>query len=88
MKHEWLETGRQLLTEDSFDFERDFLLPLPDAALKGAARGRALYSDSAAFSQKLLGSAGRAASCVTRAPVAAERLGGGPFLPPGAVGKC
>ena len=55
VKKEWLALGLELLTEGSFDFERDFLLPLPDSALKGAARGRALYSDSAAFSQKLLG---------------------------------
>ena len=56
VKKEWLPTGLKLLTTGTFDFGRDFLLPLPDAALKGAVSGRALYSDSAAFSQKLLGS--------------------------------
>ena len=51
---EWLETGVRLLTSGSFDFFRDFLLPLPNADFSGASRRRALYSDSAGFSTGLL----------------------------------
>ena len=50
---EWLDTGVALLTTGSFDFARDFLLPLPSQNLEAATHRRALYSDSAAFSQKL-----------------------------------
>ena len=52
--HPWLTEAVRLLTEGSFDFERDFLLPLPaDGGFTAASRRRALYSDSAAFSQSL-----------------------------------
>ena len=54
LRHEWLAEAVRLLTEDSFGFERDFLLPLPaDGGFAAASRRRALYSDSAAFSQSL-----------------------------------
>ena len=50
----WLGETVNLLTKGSFAFERDFLLPLPvDGSFKAASRRRALYSDSAAFSQLL-----------------------------------
>ena len=50
----WLPEAVWLLTEGSFDFERGFLLPLPaDGGFTAASRRRALYSDSAAFSQSL-----------------------------------
>ena len=50
----WLSEAVRLLTEDSFAFDRDFLLPLPkDGGLTAASRRRAPYSDSAAFSQSL-----------------------------------
>ena len=53
MELDWLDTGVALLTSGSFDFDRDFLLPLPSANLEEATRRRALYSDSAGFSQSL-----------------------------------
>ena len=53
VEHEWLDKGISLLTSGSFDFDRDFLLPLPSANLEEASRRRALYSDSAGFSQSL-----------------------------------
>ena len=50
----WLTEAVKLLTTNSFAFERDFLLPLPaDGGFTAASRRRALYSDSAAFSQLL-----------------------------------
>ena len=52
--HPWLTEALRLLTEGSFAFERDFLLPLPaDGGFTTASRRRVLYSDSAAFSQSL-----------------------------------
>ena len=56
IEQEWLRVGLDLLTKGSFDFERDFLLPLPTADLQAATKRRALYSDSAGFSLGLLGS--------------------------------
>jgi hypothetical protein len=50
----WLAETVKLFTKDSFGFDRDFLLPLPaNSDFKAASRRRALYSDSAAFSQLL-----------------------------------
>jgi hypothetical protein len=54
LRHPWLSEAVRLLTKGSFSFERDFLLPLPaDGGFTAASRRRALYSDSAAFSQSL-----------------------------------
>ena len=50
----WLQVGLELFWQKSeLASERDFFLPLPDASLKAATNIRALYSDSAAFSQGL-----------------------------------
>ena len=50
---EWLRTGLALL-EQEFSFERDYLLPLPNADFSGARKARAVYSDAMGFSRQLL----------------------------------
>ena len=42
VKRPWLDTGLALLTQESFNFERDFLLPLPSLDLEAATKRRAL----------------------------------------------
>ena len=49
VKRPWLDTGLALLTQESFNFERDFLLRLPSLDLQAATKRRALYTDAAAF---------------------------------------
>jgi hypothetical protein len=43
----WLEEGHILFQSDGFDFPRDYLLPLPNAAMSGCKRRMALYADAA-----------------------------------------
>ena len=50
-----MDTGLALWSSESFAFERDYLLPLPQPDLQGALERRAEYPDAAVFTQKLLG---------------------------------
>ena len=50
---DWLRTGLALL-EHGFAFERDYLLPLPNADFSGPRKARAIYSDAMGFSRQLL----------------------------------
>ena len=54
--HPWVRVGVELWKTTGLSNERNSFLPLPDPTLSRATKRRALYSDSAAFSQALLGS--------------------------------
>ena len=56
----WLLIGLAIWRSESFSFERDYFLPLPQQDLQGAMRHRAEYSDAAAFTQRLFRQLARA----------------------------